>query len=167
MKKHFFSTFCGLVLFSAAAFSQKPTETDANAATSQDGRSAKKQFQVTNNPQQDKVDQFDIVSMGSLTFTTSNTVDGSTNSFNHSQKITMQLFPAANKTGTYFLNFYAEDQNIPEAASYADGVLNIYYPLSMLQTIKESLEKALATKKKVQVKVTQKTTGYREGTLVF
>lgn len=166
MKKHFIFSFFAVILFSAITSAQ-PAETDANAVRTAEGNFIKRQFKVTNNPAQDKTDQFEITSIGSVTFTTSNTVDGTTNSYKHTQKITLQLFPAGNKTGTYLLNFYPENQNIPEAASYTDGTLNIYYPLSMLSTVKESLEKALAAKKKVFVKVTQKPNGYREGTLAF
>lgn len=165
MKKQFFSTLCAIALFSVAASAQA-SETDANAVRNGGGDS-KKQFQVKSNVTEDKIEQFEIANIGSLTFSASNTVDGSSNSFRHVQKITIQLFPAGNKPGTYMLNFYQDGQNIPEAATSASGMVNLYYPLSVMPALKESLDKALAAKKKVIVKVTQKTDGYREATLVF
>jgi hypothetical protein len=46
-------------------------------------------------------------------------------------------------------------------------MISIYYPLSVYESLRSRLEQALIARKKVQVKVTLKTTGFREGVLIF
>ena len=125
-------------------------------------------FKVNNNPSQEKTDQFEIQSLGGTTFTASNTTDGSTNSYKHSLQIIVGLIPA-NKSGNnnFQLNFYSSADNIQQAATYNDGTLNIYYPVTVYDAIRTKLEQAFAARKKVMVKVIQKPNGYREGTLIL
>jgi hypothetical protein len=80
----------------------------------------------------------------------------------------MMLVPVL-KTGnsSFQLVFYSDPTGLPQAASYKEGFLNIYYPISFYDGIREKLEQAIANKKKVYVKVVQKTNGYREGSLIF
>lgn len=123
-------------------------------------------FKVYNNPAQDKTDQFDITGIGGTTFTASNTADGTAKSYDHSVQVIVDL--STNKAGTKFqLNFYSSANNIQQAASAADGTVNIYYPIELYDAVRTRLEQALAARKKVTVKVIQKTNGYREGTLVL
>lgn len=125
-------------------------------------------FKVHNNPAQDQTDQFDIQGMGGSSFTVSNTADGSANSYKHALNVVLSLIPV-NKTGysSFELNFYSPGENIQQAANYKDGVLHIYYPVSLYTDIRTRLEQAFAARKKVTVKVVQKPTGYREGSLQF
>ena len=116
----------------------------------------------------EKNDQFEIQGFGGTTFTASNTVDGSTNSYKHSLKIVVGLVPVVKTGNTNFkLIFYSPTDNIQEAATYSDGTLNIYFPEAVYEDIKAKLEQAFAARKKVMVKVIQKPDGYREGTLVL
>ena len=127
---------------------------------------ATRAFKVYNNPTTDKTDNFDITGFGGTTFTASNTADGTTNSFNHNVQIVVAL--TSSKAGNNFqLNFYNSPSNIQQAATYTDGTLNIYYPVQLYDAIRTRLEQAFAAKRKVSVKVVQKTNGYREGTLVL
>ena len=119
------------------------------------------------NPTSERIDQVDIVGMGAATFTTSNTVDGTAESFRHTQKISITLTPAPGKTGSYQLIFYPESANIQSAATTDNGVVSIYYPLNLFNAIRETLDRSFAAKKKVAVKVVQRPDGYREGTLIF
>lgn len=125
-------------------------------------------FKVYNNPEKDQTDQFEIQALGTTTFTASNTADGSANSYRHSLQIVLGLIPVnRNASSNFQLLFYSPHDNIQQAASYKDGTLSIYYPVSVYDDIRTKLEQALAAKKKVTVKVVQKPNGYREGTLVL
>jgi hypothetical protein len=113
-------------------------------------------------------EQFEIQGIGGTTFTTSNTIDGTANSYKHSLQIVVGLIPV-NKTGniSFQLTFYSPNDNIQQAAIYADGKVNVYFPEAVYEDIRTKLEQAFAAKKKVTLKVIQKKEGYREGTLVF
>lgn len=63
--------------------------------------------------------------------------------------------------------FYPETEHIPYASTSENGMVTIYYPLNLFNAIRGILEETFTAKKKVGVKVIQKTNGYREGTLVF
>jgi hypothetical protein len=162
MKKLFLCSLCVSILGLSQALAQ-PTDGDG----SKNGPAGVRVFKVYNNPTTDKTDQFDIQSIGGTTFMASNTADGTTNSYNHTLQINVSLVPVRTGNNNFQLVFYSESQNVPQAATYADGVLNIYYPISFYDGIRQKLEQALAAKKKVYVKVVQKPNGYREGTLVF
>jgi hypothetical protein len=159
MKKHLFLSCC-IVCASAIAVSAQSSE--IVPGTVGGGR----EFKVYNNPTQDKTDQFDITGIGGTTFTASNTADGTAKSYAHSVQIIVSL--NTNKAGTNFqLNFYSSSKNIQQAATATDGTVNIYYPVELYDAVRTRLEQALAARKKVTVKVVQKTNGYREGTLVL
>jgi hypothetical protein len=163
MKKYFFYSVC-IAFLGATGVSAQNAESQFSAENPKSNRIAFKPVQ----PTQDKTDLFEIQSIGGTTFTASNTSDGSANSFKHSLQVVMTLVPV-NKTGitSFQLNFYSENDNIQQAATFTDGVLNIYYPVAVYEDIRIKLEQALAARKKVTVKVTQKTNGYREGVLVL
>lgn len=158
MKKHLFLSIC-MLCAGALAVSAQSSEIVP-------GTVGERVFKVYNNPAQDKTDQFDITGIGGTTFTASNTADGTAKSFDHSVQIIVTL--TTNKAGTNFqLNFYSSAKNIQQAATAADGTVNIYYPVELYDAVRTRLEQALAARKKVTVKVIQKTNGYREGTLVL
>lgn len=155
---HIFTSIVALFI-STTLFAQ-PNETTGSVPT------GTRVFKVYNNPSQEKTDQFDVTGFGGTTFTASNTADGTTNSFNHNVQIIVALTSA--KAGSNFqLNFYSTPNSIQQAATYTEGVLNIYYPVELYEAIRTKLEQAFAAKKKVTVKVIQKPNGYREGTLIL
>jgi len=119
------------------------------------------------NPAQDKTDIFEITGTSGATFTASNISDGTSNSYRHSLRITLALATKENKGGNINLVFYTEGESMPYAAASENGALNIYYPRSMYESIKEKLDQSVITKKRVQLKVIQKADGFREGTLIF
>ena len=163
MKKYFFYVLCIALLGTVSVSAQKNDATADISRVIPQGKAFK-----VHNPDQDKTDLFEIQSIGTTTFTASNTVDGTTNSYKHSLQIVMVLIPVNKAVNNNFqLNFYSPGDNIQQAATYADGALNIYYPMAVYEDIRIKLEQAIATKKKVTVKVVQKTDGYREGTLVL
>jgi hypothetical protein len=164
MKKLLFCSLCvsAIGLLSASA---QPTDVDIGS------KLPARQFKVYNNPTTDKNDQFEIQSLGGTTFLASNTVDGTANSYKHTLQINMSLIPIKTTSvpagANFQLVFYSELQPVQQAATYTDGVLNIYYPISFYDGVREKLEQALLAKRKVYVKVVQKPNGYREGTLIF
>ena len=163
MKKFFLSAIC-ISLLGTIYVSGQANE----ATTSRTLLPAKQVFKVYNSVEVEKNDQFEIQGLGGTTFTASNTVDGSTNSYKHSLKIVVGLVPVVKTGNTNFkLIFYSPTDNIQEAATYSDGTLNIYFPEAVYEDIKAKLEQAFAARKKVMVKVIQKPDGYREGTLVL
>ena len=167
MKKYFFYISCPLLFISFAVCAQNEP---ASRTSTPDPVLSKRVFKVYNNPDQDKTDQVEVQGPGGITFTTSNTADGTTNSYKHSPQINLTLIPVKNGisgTNSIQLVFYSPTENIQQAASSGAGVLSIYYPLSMYDGIKEKLDQSIAAKKKIVVKVIQKTNGYREGSLIF
>ena len=163
MKKHFFYALC-IALSGTISVSAQESETISTRIKPM----GQQIFKIYNNPTQDKTDQFEILGLSATTFTSSNTIDGTANSYKHSLQIVVVLTPA-NKTGNsnFQLIFYSPNDNIQQAATYNDGLLNIYYPVAVYDDIKTKLEQAFTARKKVTVKVIQKTNGYREGTLIL
>jgi len=156
--KKFFLICTAILMLSAHLFAQNSETNNSGAGT--------RVFKVYNNPKEEKTDQFEITGFGATTFTASNTADGTTNSFNHNVQIILGLTSA--KAGNNFqLNFYSSSNNIQQAATYNEGVLNIYYPVELYDAVRTKLEQAFTARKKVTVKVVQKPNGYREGTLVL
>lgn len=146
-----------------AAQSQETQRDDAGML---DASLQKRVFKVAQ-PTADRSDIYEVTSLGQTTHTASNTSDGSVASFRHSMRIELSLVTPAYKGGTCQLVFYGSDDKIQQAASTDNGVVSIYYPLAVYESLRTRLEQAIAGRKKVQIKVTQKTNGYREGVLIF
>lgn len=145
---------------SAQQFEQDPNVIQGKAT-------AGKRLFKTEAPTADKTENFDVKAIGSVSFAASNTADGSSNSYKHSLRITMSLIMADPKAGNYALVFYTPGESIPLSVEKTAGQVTIYYPASVYSDIKEKLEQALLARRKVTIKVTEKTTGFREGVLSF
>lgn len=102
----------------------------------------------TETPTADKTENFEVRSIGAISFAASNTADGSANSYKHALRITMNLVMADSKAGNYQLVFYSEGENVPLAVSREAGAVSIYYPASIYTDLKEKLEQALQARKK-------------------
>jgi len=163
MRKHFMLAFLSFLCFGLVVSAQN--DADLNTARNND-RLSKRMFKA-NNPLEDKTDMFEVTGVGGTVFTTSNTSDGTANSYKHSQKITLSLAVLNGKSNSFQLVFFSPDNEIPYSASFADGSLSIYFPISMYEEVKQKLDQSLAARKKVQLKVIQKKDGYREGTLIL
>lgn len=146
-------------------FAQKPVTNDENS-TGSSGGSRDKAFKPSI-PDKDKLDVIDVTGIGDVIYTASNTADGSTGSYYHSLKITIGLLTSKNRTGNCQLVFTSADISNPYSVTLENDVVNIFYPMSAYEGIRTKLEQSLAARKKVQIKVTQKTNGYREGTLIL
>jgi hypothetical protein len=174
MKKHLFFTVCAVMLVSFFAVAQTDKELTVSREVKDPGLiipgsgpvANRTQFKVRN-PSEDKTEVFDVTGTGGAVFASSNTADGTANSFKHSLRINLALIVANSKGNNFQLVFYSESENIPFAASAENGMFSVYYPMSMYESIKQKLDQYLASKKKIQLKVIQKTNGYREGTLTF
>lgn len=172
MKKHLFLTVCVVMLVSFFALAQTDKELTASREVKDPGliltgpASQRMQFKVRN-PAEDKTELFDVTGVGGAVFTSSNTADGTVNSFKHSLRINLPLTVSNSKGSNFQLVFYSETENIPFAATVENGTFSVYYPLSMYESIKQKLDQYLPARKKIQLKVIQKTNGYREGTLTF
>lgn len=165
MKKYIVLSLAGLLFFSFSSLAQK-VDSDPNVIQTDDGRLLKRLFKIQN-VTEDKTEIIDVIGSGTASFSASNVADGSSSSYKHSLRITLTLTTPATVKGTYQLVFYSIGDNIPYAAVSADGVVAIFYPLSMYEGIKHKLDQTFAARKKVQLKVVLKTNGYREGTLQF
>jgi hypothetical protein len=170
MKKYFIYMLA-MGLFSATTgvaqtgldVNSKPTPVANNGST---GEKAFKSRTI----RQDTNELFEIQGMGGTTFTSSNTMDGTTNSFKHSLQILVGLTPVPKTpvtTSTFQLIFYSPNDNIQQAASSAENKVNIYFPVAVYEDVRSKLEQAFAAKKKVTIKVIQRLDGYREGTIIF
>ena len=162
MKKRSVFVFLAMVVISGTVLAQGE---DPNVFTSADGRNTKRLMKVVN-PENDKTDLYEINAIGTTTFTTSNTADGSANSYKHSQKIIMSL-QVPGKPNTVQLVFFSANTDMPFAAAEESSKVNVYFPISLYTEIREKLEQSLAARKKVQVKVFQGKNGFREGTLAL
>jgi hypothetical protein len=159
-----------IVILLLAGFFITPTfaqqsELDPNVI--QGKAAAGKRIFKTEAPTTDKTENVEVRSIGTVSFAASNTADGSVNSFKHALRITVNLVMSDPKAGNYQLIFYSEGENVPLAVSREAGAVSIYYPASIYTDLKEKLEQALQARKKVTIKVTEKTTGFREGVLTF
>ena len=165
MKKYVILSLAGLFFYSFSSQAQK-ADSDPNLIQTDDGRSLKRLFKIQN-VTEDKTEIIDIINTSNASFSASNMADGSAASYKHSLKITLALSTPASVKGSYQLVFYTINKNIPYAAATEGGVVTVFYPISMYDGIKQKLDQSFAAKKKVQLKVIQKTNGYREGTLMF
>lgn len=131
-----------------------------------DGKNFKKTVLI-NNPKQDESFQVEISNTGITVFTSSNNADGTINSFRHNQQITLSLLLADKSKGECQLVFYSDPKEVPQTANLQNKIITIYYPINLYEVIKEKIEQTLTARKKIYVKVIQKTNGYREGSLIL
>ncbi len=162
MKKHFIVTLVSVLCFSFVLTAQN----DADPNVIMNEKPMKRMFKPKN-PVEDKTDLFDVSGLGGTVFTASNKSDGTTNSYNHTQKITLSLILANSKSQNFQLVFYSREEETPYAAEETGGIVSVYFPISMYDEIKQKLDQSITARKKVQVKVIQKKDGYREGTLIL
>lgn len=151
--------------FSLLASAQKSEEA-TDAMRSLDG-DAKKAIFKARQPAEDKTETIEVTGLGQTTHFVSNMSDGTTNSFRHTVRLVAALQTPAFKGGTVQLVFYSPEDRVRQAAENENGVISIYYPLAVYESLRGRLEQALQARKRVQLKVTMKTDGYREGVLVF
>src|SRR6267154_815327 len=104
MKKYLFYT-PGVLLFVVFTATAQSNQSLAEAGKTDQPSSRMHIFKPTN-PLNDKTEQVDIIGMGVASFTTSNTEDGTLESYKHTQRVSINLVPAAGKAGTYQLIFY-------------------------------------------------------------
>ncbi len=109
----------------------------------------------------DNVEMIEVVAMGTPSFRVSNTADGTYSSYDHSIRVTYPLVLSGGKTG-YLLCFYGSSEKIPYAVETKNGITTIYFPFNMHDLIKGRMDQMLTTKKKIVIKLTQLTDGYRE-----
>ena len=110
----------------------------------------------------------EIIGIGNSTFATSSNFEGTASSYKYSLKITLSLLLSSASKETFQLVFYSpEDAALPQAASFQDGVTTVFYPISLYEAIKFKLDQSFTLKKKVQLKVTLHTDGFREGILIL
>jgi hypothetical protein len=172
MRKTFFYLIAVFFAFPGVVSAQK-SETVQTANTSKEEaqkvvlKGSQKTQQGGQSSPNDKTDLIEMSGLGGAIFTVANTNNGSPDTYKHSLRITLSLLPASGKQGSYELIFYPPSENIQFSAMYSDGLLKIYYPISLYQGIKEKLDQSFAARKKVTVKVIQQTNGYCEGSLIF
>ena len=158
--------FAAGISLASVCMAQK-SEVDMNPpGTISDATLQKRAFKAAQ-PSADKFDSWDVTALGQTTYSATNVMDGSVNSFQHTLRVVVGLTTPAFKTGTCQLVFYGTDEKIQQAAALENGVVSIYFPLAVYESMRSRIEQALTARKKVQVKMTQKTNGFREGVLVF
>ncbi|MFN4893210.1 MAG: hypothetical protein ACK5G0_05540 [Bacteroidota bacterium] len=156
-----------LVMGSSMSLFAQPEDVVMNVHEVSSNATLQKRVFKAAQPTEDKVELIDVVGLGQTTYTASNVMDGSVKSFEHSMRILVALNMGGNKPGACQLVFYSAAEKIQQAASAENGTVSIYYPISVYESLRSRLEQALIARKKVQVKVTLKTTGFREGVLIF
>ncbi|MDZ4795168.1 MAG: hypothetical protein SGI83_12885 [Bacteroidota bacterium] len=168
MKKYFIYLLAAGLFSATTASSQADANANLNQA-SNGGGTGEKAFK-TRMIREATNELFEIQGMGGTTFTSSNTMDGTSNSFKHSLQILIGLVPVAktpNPTISFQLIFYSPNDNIQQAATSLENKVNIYFPIAVYDDIRSKLEQTFTARKKVTIKVVQQTNGYREGTIVF
>ncbi|MBN8689045.1 MAG: hypothetical protein J0M10_18690 [Chitinophagales bacterium] len=164
MKKQSLLLFVLAGMLSVQVQAQK-SEEDPEAVRS-GGVLMKRAFK-TEMPAADKTETWEVKGISSVVFATSNLADGSHNSYKHSLRITIELTMSDVKAGKYQLVFYSAGENMPYAMSRLDGTTTIYYPVAIYDDIRQKLEQSLTARKKVTIKVSEKTNGFKEGVLTF
>jgi hypothetical protein len=154
-----------VVLLSVNAQKSEVFESAGEIKTAE-GQLQKRQFKA-NNPEMEEVAIFDLTGINGTTFSSSNISDGSSNSYKHSQKITMAMGVVTSKPLKVNIVFYSTNDKIPYASSITQGELQVFYPIEMYSDIRTRLEQAFSAKKKVQLKTTAKPDGYRESSLML
>lgn len=154
---------CGATLFTTVAAGQ---EKEAEISIVNGTAVKTRQFTPVY-PQTDKEEAIDIRSVGGASFSTSNQSDGTLRSFRHNLKVTLELVAADAKAGKIKLTFYGEGENIPYAFKKEGDITHVYFPVVIYDDIKARLDQSFAARKKVTLKLVEKTTGFREAELNF
>jgi hypothetical protein len=136
-------------------------ETDPNAPNA--GRGLANRVFKQMNPSENIAETVDITGLGKVSFTVSNTSDGTTNSYKHNKRIIMPL-QTSSKTATYQLVFYSQYESLPYSVEQTNGVTVIYFPIEMYPDLRQRLSEATPAKK-VQLKVEIRKDGYREASV--
>jgi len=160
MKKKLSFVLCGVLFSTLIAFSQNETLMEARM------KSGLGAFKATL-PNEDKTETIEITGSKLVSISISNTADGSQNSFRHSLRIILALASSNSKAAPMQLVFYSNSESIPYAEFNDKGTINVYYPMEVYESIRQRLDENLAARKRIQLKVVEKTNGYREATLVF
>ena len=160
MRKYIFSTFC-VLLVNSSFLSAQPV------LTTEDVMPVKNMSKRGNVVKEDKISVSEVTGVGSSSFSTSNIYDGTVNSYKHSLKITMALLTSGTPKENFQLVFYSPEDKIAYVANSDAGTTYVYYPVSLYDAIKQKLDQSFANKKRVQIKVTQKTDGFREAILIL
>lgn len=160
MKKFLICTLCGLLFLSMKSISQPTLNVpDAPAVKATLGRNSV--------IKENKEDILEITGIGTSTFATSSTFSGTASSYKYSLKINVALLTSSANKESFQLVFYSPEEALPLAATSEAGVTYAYYPISLYEAIKLKLDQSLAAKKKVQLKVTLRTDGFREAVLIL
>lgn len=117
-------------------------------------------------PDEDKSDVVEISGTGNISFKVSNLTDGTVNAYNHSHLIFLPLITTSGKMNYQFV-FYGVHDKLLYSVETEGSKTTIYYPIGMYDEIKKKLEQSMNQKKKVVMKLVQKTDGYRECVLQF
>lgn len=167
MKK--FLSVISMLALSVSGFSQNGSFEPDPSAVSGNKSSSKNQIALsTRSVKEDKIDVIDVTGLGGTTFSALNLPDGtSARGDRYSLKITMSLLTGANKTAGYQLVFNPDGEKNTYAVEAKDGITSVNFPQFTFEVIRQKLEQSLAAKKKVQLKITQNPSGFREGVLVF
>lgn len=163
MKKYILVIVAIVFVSSTTVFAQKE-ETDRQSTSSAEKQKLNLVLK-SKPPASDKSELFDVVGVKRSVFTASNTADGTLESFNHSMRINLEI--TASNNHNYMLVFYSPGEEIPMVYSSSSAVPSIFYPISMYAAIKEKLDQSLASRKKIQLQIVEKTTGFREVSLIF
>ena len=91
------------------------------------------------NPTADKSETISVTGTRAASFSTSNTADGSANSYKHSLRVTVPL-NTNSKTNDFQLVFYSENENIPYAVLQNGSTISIFFPMSVYESITEQLK---------------------------
>lgn len=114
----------------------------------------------------DQSDVFEVINISAPTFSTSNIVDGTAESFNHKLRVAYNLQLNGSK-GSFQLVFFGEDEKVPFAVNTENGLTTIYMPYVVHDNFKSKLDQAISARKKVQVKINLLTSGKREVVWLF
>lgn len=163
MKKYFVSVVC-LIAVTVTSIQAQQGNTDRQSGAS--AQQEKLQLALKSKPPvADKTDLFEVTGIKRSIFTVSNTADGTLESYKHTKRITMEL--SATNNNSYEVVFYSSEEKVPLVIATSTGKPVIYYPIEMYESIRQKLEQSFAARKKIQLQVVEKTTGFREVSLIF
>ena len=155
------------IFFTTTAFSQSESLVNYKDVEKAPGKDKQTEALNSRNKSEDKTDLLDITGIAGTVFTSMNYSNFGSRNTNHTYKITLSVLTGSNKAGGYQLVFPPEGETISAAVEAQNGITSIYFPMNTYQALSQKLEQSLTSKKKIQLKIIQNPSGYREGILIF
>jgi len=104
---------------------------------------------------------FDILGFGVPSFSISNHANGTEESYLHQLRVSYPLLISGGKSNIQII-FYGIGDKVPYSVVKEDTGAIVYFPLQVHDQLRTRVEQAIASRKKVQLRINIKPSGFRE-----